>query len=351
MKNLFDNTETAFAIRSDSELERAFFLFKLIKSEPLVKIGTAVTKFALKSSLPVEGLIRSTVFDHFCGGVSENDCLHVIDKMYDQHVYSVLDYSVEGKEEEEQFESALEKTLSLISFAKEKTSLPFAVFKPTGFGRLKIYKKISEKSELSEKEKVEWNNVRERFNKISKACYDNDVPLLIDAEESWMQDAADDLCEEQMEKYNREKVIVYNTLQLYRHDRLEYLKGLHGRAKEKGVAIIAKIPLDSGWLTGKYDAESTFTGIRSRWSREDIQTRAALVNKIKELLGAQAPLSHMALRFCLAYDAVSTVIPGTKNQAQLEENLASLQQTFSSQMLAKLEGFYEEEVKPYGLPW
>lgn len=241
MKNLFDNTETAFVIRSDSELERAFFLFKLIKSEPLVKIGTAVTKFALKSALPVEGLIRSTVFDHFCGGVNENDCLHVIDKMYEQHVFSVLDYSVEGKEEEEQFESALEKTLSLISFAKEKPSLPFAVFKPTGFGRLKIYQLISEGAELSESEAIEWKSIKDRFAKISKACYDNDVPLLIDAEESWMQDAADTLCEELMETYNRDKVIVYNTLQLYRHDRLEYLKDLHQRAREKGFKLGMKL--------------------------------------------------------------------------------------------------------------
>ena len=102
MNKLFDNTEVAFALKSDSELERAYFLFRLIKSEPLVKIGTAVTKFALKSALPVEGLIRSTVFDHFCGGVNESDCMPLIDRMHEKDVYSVLDYSVEGKEEEEQ---------------------------------------------------------------------------------------------------------------------------------------------------------------------------------------------------------------------------------------------------------
>ena len=97
MNNIFDNTETAFAIKSDSDLEKAYFLFKMIKSEPLVRIGSAVTKFALKSNLPVEGLIRSTVFDHFCGGVSEEDCMPIIDKMYTKNVHSVLDYSVEGK--------------------------------------------------------------------------------------------------------------------------------------------------------------------------------------------------------------------------------------------------------------
>ncbi len=241
MEKLFNNTEVAFSLKSGSELERAYFLFKLIKIEPLVKIGTAVTKFALKSSLPVEGLIRSTVFDHFCGGVSENDCMPIIEKMYTKKVHSVLDYSVEGKEEEAQFESVLEKTLSLINFVHEKEAMPFAVFKPTGFGRFELYEKVSEQSKLSEEEKKEWALVVDRFEKVAKACYDKDECLLVDAEESWMQKAADDLLESLMEKYNKEKVIIFSTLQLYRNDRLEYLKGLHKRAKEKGFKIGMKL--------------------------------------------------------------------------------------------------------------
>lgn len=241
MQNLFNNTEVAFSLKSDSELERAYFLFKLIKSEPLVKIGTAVTKFALKSSLPVEGLIRSTVFDHFCGGVNENDCMPIIEKMYSKKVHSVLDYSVEGKEEEAQFDRVVEKTLSLINFVKEKDAMPFAVFKPTGFGRFELYQKITEGAELSEKEKLEWERVVNRFNTVAKACYDKGECLLVDAEESWMQKAADDLLEDLMEKYNKEKAIIFSTLQLYRHDRLEYLQGLHKRAQEKGYKIGMKL--------------------------------------------------------------------------------------------------------------
>src|SRR6187551_2498224 len=136
MDNLFNNTQIAFALKSDTELDRAYFLFKMIANEPLVRIGTAVTNFAIKANLPVEGLIRATVFDHFCGGVNEDDCLTVVDKMFTKGVSSVLDYSVEGKEEEEQFDAVLEKTLKLIAFAKEKKAIPFAVFKSTGFGRL-----------------------------------------------------------------------------------------------------------------------------------------------------------------------------------------------------------------------
>ena len=110
MEKIFNNTEVAFALKSDTELDRAYFLFKMIDNQPLVRIGTAVTNFALKANLPVEGLIRATVFDHFCGGVNEDDCLSVVDKMFTKGVSSVLDYSVEGKEEENQFDAALDMT-------------------------------------------------------------------------------------------------------------------------------------------------------------------------------------------------------------------------------------------------
>lgn len=238
---LFDNTEVAFSLKSDSQLERAYFLFKMIESQPLVKIGTAVTNFALKAKLPVEGLIRSTVFDHFCGGVTEEDCLPNIDKMYTKNVHAILDYSVEGKETEDQFDHALEKTLKTIDFAQEKGAIPYAVFKPTGFGRFALYQKITEGEELTVEEKSEWIRVVERYHTVCKVAVEKNVPLLIDAEESWMQDAADNLIEELMELYNTEKAIVFNTLQMYRHDRLEYLKELHQRAHQKGYHIGMKV--------------------------------------------------------------------------------------------------------------
>jgi len=241
MDKIFNNTEVAFALKSDTELDRAYFLFKMIASEPLVRIGTAVTNFALKAHLPVDGLIRATVFDHFCGGVNEMDCLSVVDKMYTKGVSSVLDYSVEGKEEEAQFDAALEMTLKTVEFAKERQAIPFAVFKPTGLGRLDLYTKVGEKQPLSVEEQVEWNRVVERFEIICKTAHSKDVALLIDAEESWMQDAADDLVEEMMRKYNKEKVIVFNTLQMYRCDRLDYLKALHERAKAQGFNIGMKL--------------------------------------------------------------------------------------------------------------
>ena len=238
---IFENTKIAFQLKSDSELERAYFLFKMISHQPLVRIGTAATNFALKANLPVEGLIRSTVFDHFCGGISEEDCLPVIDKMFTKGVSSVLDYSVEGKESEEQFDAAMEKTLKIINFADEKDAMPIAVFKPTGFGRFHLYQKKGEGKVFTQDEEAEWTRVVERYNKVCMLAKEKDVEVLIDGEESWMQDAADDLVEEMMQLYNTEKPIVYNTLQTYRWDRLDYLKGLHQRAQANNFKIGIKI--------------------------------------------------------------------------------------------------------------
>ncbi|RRQ48530.1 proline dehydrogenase [Maribacter algicola] len=241
MDAIFENTATAFSLKTDSELERAYFLFKMIANEPLVKIGTAMTNFAIKAHLPVEGLIRATVFDHFCGGVNEADCMPVVDKMFEKGVCSVLDYSVEGKDEEDPFDNATEMILKILDFVKEKDAIPFAVFKPSGFGRFALYQKISEGGKLSEKEEAEWQRVINRFDKVCKKAHDLDVSLLIDGEESWMQDAADQLAEDMMRKYNKKKAIVFNTLQTYRWDRLPYLKDLHERADKEGFKIGIKV--------------------------------------------------------------------------------------------------------------
>ena len=128
MKHIFEDTATAFALKSDTELERAYFLFKLIASEPLVKVGTVVANFAIKAHLPVEGLIRATVFDHFCAGVSEDDSLEVVDKLFSKHVYSIFDYSVEGKVEEFSFDQIRDRILNIFNYLTHREALPFAVF-------------------------------------------------------------------------------------------------------------------------------------------------------------------------------------------------------------------------------
>jgi proline dehydrogenase len=241
MEKIFNNTKAAFSLKNDRELERAYLLFKMIQNRSLVKIGTSLTTFALKLHLPVEGMIRATVFDHFCGGTTEDDCLPVVDKMFAKGVSSVLDYSVEGKEDEAHFDDAMEMTLKIIDFAKERNAIPFAVFKPTGFGRFELYEKIGEGKALSETEKTEWERVVARFDKVCRKANENNIAVLIDGEESWMQDAADDLVVAMMKKYNKEKPIVFNTLQLYRNDRMDYLKKLHEQAEAEGFYIGMKL--------------------------------------------------------------------------------------------------------------
>ena len=241
MKTSFDNTEVALALKSNAELERALFLFEMIRREPLVKIGAAITKFALKVHLPVAGLIRSTVFDHFCGGVTEDDCLKVIDKMYSKNVHAVLDYSVEGKEEEEQFDNAMNKILKTLEYARENKAIPHIVFKPTAFGRFAVYQKLSEDESLTSDEQIEWDKVKIRYNRVCSKAHDYNIPVLIDAEESWTQNAANALVESMMFQYNKKTVVVYNTLQLYRHDRLSYLKEIHQKAIEGGFKIGMKL--------------------------------------------------------------------------------------------------------------
>ena len=241
MEKLFDNTEVAFALKNNTELNKAYFLFKMISSNTMVKLGTGLTNFAIKANLPVKSLIKSTVFDHFCGGVTEQDCLKVVDKMYTKGVSSVLDYSVEGKETQEQFDHALEMTLKTIEFAKERMAIPFAVFKPTGVGRFYLFEKKGEKLPFTDTEQKEWNRIVERFDIICRTAYEKDVLLLVDAEESWMQDAADDLVLEMMRKYNKEKCIVFNTAQTYRWDRFDFVKNTHQIGLNEGFHVGFKV--------------------------------------------------------------------------------------------------------------
>ncbi len=241
MKSFFEDTATAFSIKSDTALERAYFLFKLISKQPLVKLGTIVTNFAIKAHMPVEGLIRATVFDHFCGGVSETDCVPVMEKMHDKQVYSVLDYSVEGKAENNYFDQVVTKISSLITFAKAKPYIPFVVFKPTALGAISLYEKVGNKTQLSSEEAVDWQKVQERFHTICQKAFDNNIPLLIDGEESWMQDAADALVLEMMRTYNTHQPLIYNTLQAYRWDRLSYIQDLVETATKEGFKVGIKV--------------------------------------------------------------------------------------------------------------
>jgi proline dehydrogenase len=238
---IFNNTKDAFALKTDEDLKRSLFIFKLMSIPFMVPILTFFTNLSLKLRLPVEWAIRRTIFAQFCGGESQNECLPLVKLMHTKGVHSVLDYSVEGKENEDEFNNAADNKIAIIEFAAEAKEIPFAVAKPTGLGRFEIWEKVTANETLTKAEALEWKRIQQRFERVCQRAYDLEVRLLIDAEETWMQDAADDLIERMMEKFNKEKPIIFNTLQCYRWDRLAYIKAIYKRAQKKGFKLGFKI--------------------------------------------------------------------------------------------------------------
>jgi len=237
----FDNTEIAFAGRSNAELDNAQMLFKLVGNPTLVNVGKSALELALSLHLPVTGIIKSTVFNHFCGGESVADCEKSIERLHKSGVFTLLDYSAEGKSAEKDFEASTAQVISTIVRAKNDTRVPFAVFKPTGVMRASLLERVSSKRPLEPHQQSEWNSGTQRVRKICAAAAEHNVPVLIDAEESWIQDAIDELVEAMMLDYNRNEAIVYNTFQLYRTDRLACLKASHQRAQNAGYILGAKL--------------------------------------------------------------------------------------------------------------
>jgi len=234
---IFNDTKHAFVLKSDDDLKRSLFLFSMMNVPYFVPVSTAATNLALNLRLPIEPIVKATIFKQFCGGTSQDDCMPLVRKMRKENVYSVLDYSVEGKESEAEFDRAANDKIEIIKYAGKTEEIPFAVAKPTGLGRFEIWEKVTANDKLNEAEQEEWDSIKARFERVCQAAYDNDTRLLIDAEESWMQDAADNLIEDMMRKFNRVKPIIFNTLQCYRWDRLSYVKGLHERAQKDGFKL------------------------------------------------------------------------------------------------------------------
>ncbi|TCK83671.1 proline dehydrogenase family protein [Albibacterium bauzanense] len=237
----FENTEIAFKSKSNTDLKRAYWLFKLISINPLVKFGSYVTNFALKIGLPIQGIIKNTIFKHFCGGQNITDCEAAIQHLASYNVHTILDYSVEGEETEADFDATCEEILQTIKRAQKDNLVPFSVFKVTGLGRFELLQKINAKENLNTKENQEFEYIKLRIDRICKACFETDLQVLIDAEFSWIQDVIDNLALEMMQKYNREKPIVFNTYQLYRHDKLTSLKNDFLLAQTNGFYLGAKL--------------------------------------------------------------------------------------------------------------
>ena len=237
----FDNTEIAFRNKSKSELNSAYWLFKIMSSNFLTQVGPPVTNLFLNIGLPIQGIIKSTIFKQFCGGETIAECERTVALLADGKVGTILDYSVEGEDEEHVFDFTCAEIIRTIDRAAGDKRVPITVFKVTGIGRFALLEKMDAKAELSADEQKEFERVKHRCERICRTAFEKNVPVMIDAEETWIQDTIDALALDMMILFNKEKLIVYNTYQLYRHDKLAHLKADHLVAAKAGFILGAKI--------------------------------------------------------------------------------------------------------------
>ncbi len=237
----FDNTEIAFRYRNDKELKRAHFLFSAISSPFISSVGMKMTQWAINWHLPVKGLIRNTIFKQFCGGENINEAAATAAVLGHYSVDAALDYGVEGKQDEAEFDHAVPEFIKAGEYAASQKNIPFIPVKITGFGRFALLEKIHSAIELSAGEKAEWERIKQRIDKICNAASQCGSMILIDAEESWIQGPVDELADTMMARYNTGRIVVFNTFQLYRHDRLQFLKVSHQKAIEGKYLLGAKL--------------------------------------------------------------------------------------------------------------
>ncbi len=237
----FDNTEIAFQYRSDKELKHARFLFSSMGSPTLTNIGIKLTKLALALHLPVKRIIKSTLFDHFCGGETMENAAQTAAMLSKYGICTILDYGVEGKESEDDFDKAVPEFIKAIKYAATSKNIPFISLKITGFAYFALLEKIHAAEKLNNDETAAWQRVYDRIDQVCQAAANNDIMVLVDAEESWIQKPVDELTNIMMSRYNKNKVIVFNTFQLYRHDRLVFLKESYEATKTEGYLLGAKL--------------------------------------------------------------------------------------------------------------
>jgi proline dehydrogenase len=303
----FDNTENAFAYKTDKELKSARFLFRTMGFSWFVKIGTRLTPFIMKTGLPVHGLIRKTIFKQFVGGETLEETTGVGSVLGKYGVQVILDYGVEGKEGEERFDHATEEFIRVINYAATQTNIPFMSIKVTGFARFALLQKLDEAPRLRsgihdhEAEVAEWDRVRERMYSICEAAAEKNIGVLVDAEESWIQDPVDRLTMEMMEIFNKEKVIVYNTIQLYRHDRLHFLKLSHQIARQQGFLLGVKL------VRGAY--------MEKERARAEEKGYASPIQKNKEQTDRDY---NQAVEYCINnLDQLSVIVASHNEQSNL----------------------------------
>ena len=310
----FENIKVAFADKSDKDLSRAYLLFQTISNPVISNTLTTFIKVAMWLHLPISWVIKATVYKHFCGGTTIENSQETIDKLWASHIGTILDFSAEGKENEEDFNLVMNETIASIQKAKSESSIPFSVFKPTGLARIALLEKISNNSNLTKEEEIEKTSFEGRIENICQTASDNKVPLFIDAEESWIQGAIDDIAIKMMQKFNKNEAWIYNTLQLYRNDRVDHLEMLFKLATEEKFFVGLKL------VRGAYHEKEI--------ERAKEEGYACPVHTIKEKTDKDY---NKALTLCIENIDFVSVCAGTHN----EESSALLVELLNKHNISK----------------
>ncbi|TVR38886.1 MAG: proline dehydrogenase [Cryomorphaceae bacterium] len=293
----FNNTEVAFSSKSNKDLNRAYWLFKMISYPWLMKIGKGLTQVGLALRLPIRGAVRATIFRQFCGGETIAECAKTTQLLDRYNIGTILDYSVEGKEDERDLDATAEEILATIRTSNGNPHIPFCVFKVTGIAPNRILTRLSLGEELNDREKARLARVEERIDSICKAAHDSGTPVFIDAEETWIQPAIDHFATKMMERFNKERAIVYNTIQLYRKDRLQFLKASYDAAVQGGYFLGEKL------VRGAYMEKERDRAEEKGYPSPIHDTKADTDRSFNE-----------ALRFCLQHLDRISFCSGTHNE-------------------------------------
>lgn len=293
----FSNTQIAFQTKSNKELRNSYILFKSIGYNWLVQTGPKMVELAFALGLPIKGIIKKTVFHQFCGGENIKDCEKTIQLMHQFNVGTILDYSVEGEELEEVFEATAHEVIQTIMKAQGNPAIPFSVFKVTGVARFDLLAKVNAKVGLSESEQAEFRQVKRRINMICEMAHKMQVRLFIDAEESWIQDAIDEMATEMMQLFNKERAIVYNTIQFYRHDRLAFLNKSIAHAQSNNYFYGVKL------VRGAYMEKEALRAQEKNY-----------LNPIQPNKAASDRDYNAALALCLEHISRVSICAGTHNE-------------------------------------
>jgi len=294
---MFNNLKVAFADKSDKDLNRAYLLFKTISNPLVSKTLSILTKLAIALRIPINNIVRATIYKHFCGGTTIDNSKATIDKLWKFGIGTILDFSAEGKESEEEFNQVMKETIVSLHKAKEEKSIPFAVFKPTGLTYFRLLEKIAANKNLSSIEKKEKNDFETRIENICRVANLNQIPVFIDAEESWIQDTIDNIALKMMKKFNKNQAYIFNTLQFYRKDRLIYLEKILEYAKKNNFFIGIKL------VRGAYHEKEI--------KRAKEMDYACPVHKIKKDTDIDY---NKALKICMKNINIISICAGTHNE-------------------------------------